>query len=71
MPSVVIVRFLESPEVAAAPRPNIRWTDRECDAWLMRCVTDDARSCATWTTVLRGIGVLALGAMLVVLVMSW
>lgn len=60
MPRVVIVQFLEFPELAAAPRPNVRWTDRECDAWLMRCVTDDARSCTTWQPALRGIGVLAL-----------
>lgn len=57
MPRVVIVRFLD---VAAAPRPNVRWTDRECDARLMGYLLEDERACARWTTVLRGIVVVAL-----------
>ncbi len=68
MPRVVIVRFLD---VAAAPRPNVHWTDRECDARLMGYLLEDERACARWKTALRGIGVVALGAVLVVLVMSW
>lgn len=52
-------------------RENRHWTDRECDARLMSYLLEDARSCARWKTALRGIGVLALGAVLVVLVMSW
>lgn len=53
------------------PRANRHWTDREWDARLMGYLIEDERACARWTSVLKGIGVVALGAVLVVLVMSW
>jgi hypothetical protein len=52
-------------------RANRHWTDEECDARLMGYLHDDARSCARWRTVLGGLGLSALGAVLIVLVMSW
>jgi hypothetical protein len=58
-------------EVGEAARSNRHWTDEEMDARLMRCLVDDALSCARWRTVLGGLGLAAMLVVGVMAVLAW